>query len=264
VAIATLNDLLAALPSAKRTQMFKGTATTNGAGYYHSTWTLSGEPAAGSAAGSLNGAVCANTTTGAMLLNTPSAGNTLYMAGAQGVAGSERVVLSIFDRVWHNSAIDANINTNQAITSPAWTRWTDGLGLELWVECYTAWGAGAFTLTITYTDENSASSSAVHSQAADAPVAGQAYRVPLASGDQGILSVSNAVLSAGSGSSGNLGLTVCKRICDIAIPASGTVDLDWSQTGLTEIPSGACLFGIMAVQDASVTGSALTFTIAEG
>lgn len=225
----------------------KATATAEGSGYFHSTWqnAAAGEPAAGAAPGSINGVIPTAATTGALPFDNAPAGEEarLYeLVFTLATAGSFFLV----DRVWHNSAINCNIATSQAISQPALTRYTSGEGLELWGECYSAWGAGAFTLTVIFVDDTGTSRTTTYAWPANAPTVGQCFKIPLGAGVTGIRSVTSVQLSAGSGSVGNLGLFLAKRLSPQRLCAAGAeVKQDWIDLGLEEIEDNACLHGIV-------------------
>lgn len=266
MSIASINDLLAALPSAQRTQFYKASATTKGAGFYHSTWTLAGEPGAGAAAGVLlTGAAPTYTTAGAMKIRNPGAGNTMYIAGADILGGANPAALILYDRIWHNSEAVGNSTSDQTITSTAWTRSTDGLGTELWLEVYSAFGNTNTTFTVTYTNtDNTASRVATLAYTGGTPVAGQAMRIPLQAGDSGLLSIQKVSLTPSTGSAGNFGLTVAKRLCTIGLPTTAGDKRDWYQLGLPTVSSSACIAGFLACSGTTIAGSYVDLLLAEG
>lgn len=102
--------------------------------------------------------------------------------------------------------ISANLNTSQAINTPALTRYTDGVGVMMTLEVTTAVGSTASNVTITYTDNagNTGNSTGAIAMTASAiasrlqPVAAGPF-ITLAAGDLGVRSVQTVQFSAAMG-----------------------------------------------------------------
>jgi len=187
-----------------------------------------------------------------------AANNYLGYVGANGLAIG---TLTIYDRLWANSGLNTTTSPTN-FTSTALTRFTDGKGVELWAEWYTASGAStATTATVSYTDQDGntgASGSIV--MGATAKPAGMMYPMQLASGDYGVRAVASTTLSV-TQTSGNWGVVLMKKLAEVPIRPSdqsasvmNAVDL-----GLPEIPDDACLAFMFqgAVTANTLTGSLL-------
>ena len=243
MAISTQDQLVAALAAAKKFGLYKASVTTEGAGTWQSLWTAAGQPAAGAAQGTANGAIPDNTTPGAIPYTNPGGANSGYLAKLS-LHGANVGTLILYDRLWHNSGLSGIVTTAQAITQPALTRYTDGIGVELWMEVYAAMGATASVFTASYTnDANTAGRSATYSMPANALTQNQMVPFALASGDKGVKSVQSVTLSLSTGTAGNFGLMLLKRIAEIPINAanSGGV-LDFFGLGGAVLPPSSCLF----------------------
>ena len=162
---------------------------------------------------------------------------TLSMVGA--TAGT----FFLYDRLWHNSALNGTLTTAQTFTQPALTRHTDGIGVEIWLEWYTATGSTAVTATISYTNSDGVSGRTGTCSIAASPVAGQMMMVALQAGDKGVQSVQSVTLSATTGTAGNFGVTLGKRKALIPIPVANIASppQDFAALGLPEIQDNACI-----------------------
>ena len=246
MAWAAQSDLLAASRRPQRRRMHKPSASSEGAGTYHSLWRVAGDPAAGAVppAFGAGGGVPIRTTAGGVALLDPAGGRVqrfLRWRGQQTSAG----VLIVYDRLWACSGFSLNVTTPQAVVGvPALTR-PDALGqgAELWGEVYTAGGATGATLTASYTaSDGTAGRLATYVQPANALSVGQMVRFELQGADWGLRTVASLTLDVGTGTAGDFGLTILRPLA--AIPFSianlpgglGAFDLE-----LAQLPSGACL-----------------------
>jgi hypothetical protein len=236
------------------------------AGQMHSLWTATGTPSAGAAAGSVNGAICDDTTVGAHpFVNAvgPAKNYEGYFTCACNVQGT----LVLYDRLWHDSGLSATATTNQVIAPPALTRWTSGDAIEIWAEQYGAFGvATAATITLQYTDQGgNTAQAATIPKAATAGVAGTMHGpAALAAGDYGVRAVTGYLWSA-TQTSGSWGLTLAKRIATVPISSANLfVTLDAFGTGFREIANDACL-AMMWLPTATSSHTCLgDLTIAKG
>jgi hypothetical protein len=265
MAVSTMDGLVAALTAGETRTFMKNSQTSEGAGTWHSLWTATGYPGAGAAQGSLNGAICNDATTGGFpFVNAAGAANNYlgYISAASSVAGT----LIVYDRLWHNSTLNGTLTTAQNITQPALTRFTDGAGVELWLEIYSAWGSTAATATISYTDQDgNAAQSGTIAYPAGVPSVGQMLPATLASGDYGVRAVASLTLNTSTLTAGNAGLTLMKRLVTIPLPQINVAAVyDAFSTGLREIPDDACI--AMMVQCTAATTGVINgeLTIAKG
>jgi hypothetical protein len=254
MAITTMDQLTAAMAAAlglnNKPSFFKNSlAGTFAAGNLVSLWTAGGLPAAGAAAGSAAGAACDVTTTGALKWNNPASGASYAarLLAAADIVGT----LYVYDRLVHTSALVGNLNTAQTVASatlPARPD-TNGAQTELFMEVYTAIGATPTTVTCSYTDQdgNTGNTSGAGTVGASLP-AGALVPIPLASGDSGVRAVASLTLAASTGTAGNLGITIARRIADIPITAANIGMLqDPFQNGLAQIYNSACLWFVFLI-----------------
>lgn len=245
MAISTLDELIAA--ARQNSAIYKAAATAKGAGSFHSLWATAGLPGAGAAAGSAAGAACSNATTGAINVAGPGGANKLYLAGLE-LAGATVGTFILYDRLVHTSALSGTVTTAQTVSSAALTRYTTGEGVECWFEWYAATGGTGVTATVSYTNEAGTAGRSGSVAVIATPVIGQLIPMTLQARDKGVRSVESVTLSATTGTAGNFGITLIKRLATVPIATANVGQiLDFGSTGLPEIVSGACLaFAVLA------------------
>ena len=249
MAIATVDDIAAALAVAQRQNYLKNIGAAKAVGAFQSAWRAAGKPGAAAAPPAYTagaGYTCDRATVGALGQANGAVKNWL---AAMSALGSQMGTLILYDRLWQCSGIPFGAGT-YAITTPGNlpTRITDaGVGCELWVENDVAAGAASGTLTATYVEPGAATGhTGVIGAVVSAPVAGQMQPVPLQAGDTGIKQLTNVITSA-TWTGGSFGMTIAKRIAEVPIGIIGGGNvLDWAMS-LNEIPADACLaFALLA------------------
>jgi hypothetical protein len=228
----------------QRKSYMKQSVTSKAAGTYQSLWTASGQPGAGSTPATGSGAVPTNSTAGSLGQSNPS--NTLYLAAATCV-GATQGTLIFYDRLVHTSGLSGTVATAQTVGTPALTRYTSGVDVELWLEFYTATGASAVNVTASYTNTVPTSGQTTTSIAFPvSPVAGQMIQLPLAAGDLGVTAVASVTLSATTGTAGSFGVTLLRRLAEIPITVVDVgMALDPVALGFPQIQSNACIVGMV-------------------
>lgn len=250
--IANQDQLIQALPGQVK-PFLKASATSKGAGLFHSLWKVASLPTAGASPATGAGAAPTDATAGAFVFADPTGGQFTYLArfsATMAVIGT----LMLVDRLVHTSGLNGTLTTVQTINSTAITR-PDALGAdtELWLEWYTATGSTAVTATVIYVDQSGASQTTTVSIAAS-PVAGQMIPVPLVSGGTGVRSVTSVQLSASTLTAGDFGITIIRRVVEATVMLANTgVVLDFAGTGMPRIYDGACL-AFMVLCSAATTG----------
>lgn len=244
MALNTLDSIVAGMlpapfPFAKAAQ------TAEGAGTWHSLWRAAGLPGAGAnppafSAGS--GYVPNRQTAGAWPYPLPGAGETrVAKASAMATAAG---TLIIYDRLWACSGFGTVVTTAQSITTPGDVGRVNVFdGVELWGEVYSAPGATGATWTVSYTDQdNNAGRSATYTHPANAESVGQMFPFMLQGSDRGVRSVQTFTASVSSGTAGDIGLTLMRRLVEIPLPSVnvGAV-LDVLACGFPRVLDGACL-----------------------
>jgi hypothetical protein len=200
----------------------------------------------------------------------PVSGNS-YLAKLA-AAGSTVGTLILYDRIWCCSGFGTVVTTAQNVTTPGTIASRDangaalGAGVELWGEVYTAPGATGATWTVSYTNQGgTAGQSATYTHPANAESVGQMFPFTLASGDTGVRAVASLTCSISSGTAGDIGITLLRRIAEIPIAVvnvGGAVDL--VSSGLPRIYDSSCL-AMMVMCSATNTGNILgTFVYTQG
>jgi hypothetical protein len=259
MAITTMDQLLAALPGQLRT-FYKDSATTEGAGKFHDLWKVSGNPIAAATppAYTAGSGYTPDATTQGALQYTNAAGGTANYLARMMAACSTIGTLILYDRLWHCSGFVTNggsppVTAN--ITTPGSVSRGGTSGIELWMEIYTAPGATGGTWTVSYTDvNNGAGRSATYTKPANAESANQMVPMILQAGDTSVTAVASYTYSASSGTNGDVGITLLRRIAEIPMMVANTgLTLDAFGVGLPSIPSDACL-GLMLLCSATSSG----------
>lgn len=243
MAIDTMDKLVAALPGQHR-HLFKASQSARAAGTWHSLWRAAGSPGAGAVPPTGNGEVPTRLTTGAITLINPASGSKLHLARFT-AAGATAGTVILYDRLWHNSGFNANITTAQTIATPPTITRPNALGvdIELWGEVFTATGATASTFTASYTNQDGvAGRSATYTKPAAAQVVGEMFPFALQAGDTGVRTVTQVQLSAGTGSVGDFGLVLLRRLAEIPMALVNVLsDRDAFALGMPEVFTDACL-----------------------
>jgi len=265
MAVTTLDGLVGALTAGETRNFMKTPTTTEGAGFFHSLWRAPGMPGAGAIPPTSAGEIPTDATAGSFpFVNAAGAANNYlgYIAAASTVAGT----LILYDRLWHNSGLVGNIITTQSFTQGALTRYTTGEGVELWGEVYTAMGATASVMTAVYTDQGGTTgNNATYAHPANALAADQMFPFILASGDYGVRDVDSVTLSISTGTAGNFGLVLLKRLVTIPLQTQNVAAVyDAFSSGLREVSDDACLAFMIqcSATNQGVVGGELT--IAKG
>lgn len=256
MAIETLDGLVAGLTGGQTIQFSRPIDPPNTA-RWGSAWVNSGTndyfPPMGSTPPTGAGEAPTNSTAGALLFTNPGGASSAYLAvltTAGGTSSPGQVML--YDRLVHTSGLSGTVTTAQTVNSAAITRPdANGEGVELWLEWYTTTGSTLRTFTASYTNQAGTSGRTAAVTPPEQCTAGAMWNLPLQAGDTGVRSVQSITLSGTTGTAGNFGVTLLRRLAvnggPLASPfqnASGGGVGDSNDafgTGLPEIHSGACL-----------------------
>lgn len=248
------DKLLAALTSANtRLDFRKVSATSEGAAAWHSLWKLADWPVAGATAPARtagSGYVPTDATTGAWPFTNAGAGFKKFLLQAA-ISGATAGTLILYDRLWHCSGFTTNITTGQDVTTPGTITardkngLSDGEGVELWLEVYTAPGATGATWTVNYVDQAGNNAAGTYTHPANAESVGQMMPVNLAAGDTGVRGLQATAAfqcSVSSGTAGDIGVTLLRRVAEIPLSIANLVTvMDAIQLGMPRIYDDACL-----------------------
>lgn len=172
--------------------------------------------------------------------------DTLRLILAQAACQSRGWIV-VYDRLGHCGGLDGNTTSTQNINGGSDATITRGggyVGNELWVEIYDAIGATARLATVAYKNESGASkTSPSFTIGGTGNNAGsRIIRVPLAAGDRGVSAVvSIAIASAGTGTTGNFGVSIVRPLTIIPASAIGGAFNSLLEGCAPEIEAGACI-----------------------
>lgn len=228
---------------------FNGATTSITTGRWSSLWRFDGTIGAGAAP--TTGAIPTASTTGAFPITNPASGNqkwlTQFWAGTVGGAG----FLMLYDRLFHIGNLSGTVTTAQTVqgspASPALTRYTDGLGVQIFVEIYTALGSTTTTITANYTNSSGTPNRTTTAVTIGGGGANEIHRLfclPLQAGDKGVQSVQSVTLAGTTGTAGAFGITLVKPLAFVNLPNAGMFgfrDFAVGLPGIPEIKSDACL-----------------------
>lgn len=263
----SLDALAVALSSPESPKnIFKTSQTSQGAGIHHSLWKAAGWPTAGAnpplfSAGS--GYVPTRATTGAIGQVNPAAGANKYLAGMNFNVNTA-CTLMLYDRLWACSGFSTVSTSAQSITTPGnipsgrdpFNATAAGYDAEPWIEVYTQTGATGATWTLTGTDSTGTTGRTwTFTHAASAEVVGRMSPMIPNTAIGGCRSPASLTCSVSSGTAGDVGITLLRRIGQLSVTAA---NLGFTQdafgTGLPEIYDDACL-AMMVLCASAVSGN---------
>lgn len=183
--------------------------------------------------------------TNARILNTQVA----VSGNAAGNAAGGTVIIA--DRLVDHGGMDATVTgvqTTNIGTWPTLTRYTNGVGVMMALEIYTAIGATGTTVTASYTNDVGTAgqiSVATSFGAVNFNTAGRAIVLPIVASDRGVKAVANANVLATTGTAGNFGFTLFYPLMTIGVldlarvmTYDGMLD---ANTWFPIVQTGACL-----------------------
>jgi hypothetical protein len=194
---------------------------------------------------SSGGEVPTDATYGYPTLTNPPVGQSLYLAGCT-VHSSIWGVTSIYDRVWAAGSFSGSVTTAQtvsgAVAIPSARCPSNGEGLEIWLEGYSATGGSNPSATINYTNSSGVSSRSATVTLLSGMPTGRMVAATLQAGDTGVQSVQSLTLSGSTGAAGNIAVILMKRKVMVPHPTQylGSM-LDFASTGLVPLDAASCL-----------------------
>ncbi len=213
-ALADFDALKASIENGRVYPYIKNSITTNSARWM-SYWTAT--PNAGAAP--TTAAACNASTVGALLQEPKLSAltNSFYLAQADlAVQTSAFTSLMLVDRLSHQGGLSGSATSTLTTNLPtaALTRYTDGEGVMVALEVYTALGTIAITVTLSYTNQagvsGRTSKPVVIGGSSDSTVS-RFFPVSLQDDDTGIRSVESVTPST-STASGTYGVTLFKPL----------------------------------------------------
>lgn len=245
--------------------IWKATQTAEGAGTWHSMWKAAGNPTAGAtppAFGAGSGYVPTRATTGALGQADETGGRALH-ALLSSLKSSAQCTIIVADRLWACSGFGTVVTTAQNIvtpgTLPAARDPYGGGDVEPWLEVYTAPGATGATWTVTGQDSASvAGRTWTYTHPANAESVGQMMPLTPGGATPGLLGMeipASFTASVSSGTAGDVGLTLIRRLFEVPVLAANVAEpMDAFRLGLARVYPGACLMFIAACTG-TATGS---------
>lgn len=254
MAISNLDQLVDALANnASRVVLDKASLANQVAGRYCSLWRSAGQPAQGAIP--TTAALCTNATLGAVQFAQQTAPATSYLGILNFIGSNNAQTIEIHDRLAHIGGFVLNSTTSQTVTgfnldtlAPSADRVGDpNYGdVQTWLEVYADGGATASNATINVTFDDNTSAN-LNTQAVGGTIRiGNRFSVDAlrttAQQGKNIKAINSVILSASTGTAGNFGFTFTRpRTYAPVLLANLVSKLDWTQTGLSEVPNGSCL-----------------------
>jgi hypothetical protein len=161
-------------------------------------------------------------------------------------AASQPGTLILYDRLLQISGLSGTVTTAQTVGGTL-TRYTNGLGNQIWLEVTTAIGGTATTIIATYTDQDGNTGQTTPLVAIGGTGLNGAQRIiplTLAAGDSGVQACASVDLTATTGTAGNFTAMIVHPLLYIPIPAIGNGqprDLIAGLPSITEIETDSCL-----------------------
>lgn len=259
MAITTLDGVIAGMRVPQPFMKQGNTMAAAGAYRGHTVWYESGNPGASVAnAAGVNGQAVTpglgTSVNGRIRRTNPGAGNAHLATLA--VHASQQGTLWLIDRLWQNSGLSVTSTSAQAITPatlPARSGdgTTDGANIMAAVEWSAAGGAGAPTVTLTYTDQDGNTGATGTLTGVTTPARGTFEIFTLAAGDTGIR-VPTSFIQSATRTSGTMHLVLFRLLAQVTVSAANignaidaltsgmpqvyddsVLQLVWMQTGTT-------------------------------
>lgn len=199
-----------------------------------------------------------NTTQGGLQQADPSGGRQLWLLSANAMISAGGKIVA-YDRLLTKSGLDATVTSAQNInggSNATITRYTNGVGNEIWLEIYTQIGVTATTITVSYVNQAGATktSTARVFGGTNAREAQRFLRVPLAAGDTGVQAVISVTVLVTTGTAGNFGIIIAHPLVSIPCGLSYTaIQSSYLDGSMPEILTDCCL-ALALFQSTTVAG----------
>jgi len=233
MAIASQDGLVAALAGGQDVVFNKASRTTVAFGWF-STFDLTGQPGAGTLAGSSTaaGVVPTDATAGCPPINAFSGANSGYIGGLA-FASTVACRLRLSDMVFKAGAYGFGAGTTTLSAQPSYAARMPGgdyKSTEIWIEVSTAFVTGtAWQVQVTYTNQDgTAGKSTVILPATTAAnlTLGRMYKLDLAAGDTGVQKIESVIVTNGGTAmtAGAFNVLVLRKLFDVRVPLAGFGD----------------------------------------
>lgn len=243
-------------------------ASTPAVGRPLSLWQFDGFPAGG--ATPTAGEIPTLSTTGAIPFTAAGGGREKWPISLAAFTVNGGTFI-LYDRLYQIGGLNGTLTTDQTVQgstpSPALTRNTGGIGNFVFWEIYTAIGATATEITMTYTNQagTTGKTSQIFIGSSTAQLAQRIQRFPLATGDTGVQAVEKVKLTASTGTAGNFGITIGRPLAFLHINVTGAAGWRDITTGLpfTPIDNNACLALLMIPNASTIPDLTMGMTFVE-
>jgi len=256
------------LSSKQRQQLTKTTTRTSVALIPFSVFDMSGQPGAGTLAGTstANGVVPTDATAGCPIIDSA---NSKYYLGRVEYSSSVISRLYLYDMLFKAGAYSFTAGTTSLSSQPAISsRCPDypgsgtvfGNGNQIWIEVTTAFVTGtAWQVQVTYTNSAGVAGRTTVISAAQAAAAltlGKMFQLALQAGDSGVQKIESVIVTNGGTAmtAGNFNVLILRQLWSnrVTVANGGGIDT-LLQTGMTEIYNDSAI--ILVVQaDSTSTG----------
>jgi hypothetical protein len=209
------------------------------AGRWSSLWQYDGAPSNGAKPTTVANPTAS--TAGGLRQANPGGSRTKWMTSL-GVASNAAGTAVLVDRLLHIGGLSGTSTSAQTVAGSL-SRYTDGLGVEAWIEIYTQIGASATTVSMNY-DSDSATNQTSPAQAIGGTGLREAQRLirlPVAAGHRGVKVVNNVTLAATTSTAGEFGVTLVRPLAWGVIGVGGTGALVNLLSKPVEISTDSCL-----------------------
>lgn len=257
-----MDQLVAAMTAstAQNIPWNKTSTTSEGAGTFFDLSQTVGVPGSMATpdAASSGGTSYTGSSAGGLPFTAPTGGDTTYllaMTSATTVPGT----MYLSDRLWACRGLSTTLGATTAVTGMTnITRYTNGVGAEIWYWCITPPSVGGSgVMTVSYTNSTGVSgrtATITLGAGSPPPTAGQCYPGSLQAGDTGVQSIQSVTNTTASFTGGTHGLFVAKRLVTAPVVSSAPgAAMDGLRTGLQQINTDACLNFILLCSGA-ITG----------
>lgn len=237
---------------------------TSVAGRMMSLWRATGTPGQGAIPAAA--ALCTKALTGAVGFQNQVAPDTSYLGYMFGACTTNAQTLEIHDRIAHMGGLNLTLLTTQTVGMNLETLLVPSgrIGdanfsdIQWWYEVYTAGGATASTATFTVTYDDNTSGTLNALAVGGTVIANSMLSLnglkPTNKQGNYIKSIDSVILSASTGTAGNVGVTATRPRTMIDFPlANKSEKFKWQELGFPSIENDSCLF-FMCPSSTTTTG----------
>ncbi len=231
----------------------KASLANQTAGRYCSLWRAAGLPAQGAIPAAA--ALCTNATLGAVQFAQQTAPATSYIGILNLIGSNSAQTIEVHDRLAHSGGGNLTLltaQTNIAVDLLTLSAPADRIGdaaygdVQWWLEVYADGGATASNATINVTFDDGTTANLNTLAVGGTIRIGNRFSVDAlrttAQQARSIRGINSVTLSASTGTAGNFGFTCTRpRMYSPVLLANLVQKNNWADTGLAEVPNGACL-----------------------